>query len=140
MTREFGCFAGVVFGLSFSVLATAGCSSASTCSRGDDETTVEASSEQIADGIYYSAPYGGPYQAFPGGRTIHFMHGLGKVPLPPVFWLAFSSTATKDNNPALALSAGNEAELVGLDDKEIAVKNDTCSDFYLWFYAEPASL
>lgn len=67
--------------------------------------------------------------------------GLGKrlqpgSPLAPVFWLAFSDGAAGDN-PALAISAGNEAELVGLDDKEIAVKNDTCSAFYIWFYAQP---
>jgi len=87
----------------------------------------------IVDGVYYSAPYGGPYQLFPGGRTLHFKHGLGKSPLPPSFWLAFAAEGQGDN--PLALATGNEAELVGLDADEVAVKNDTCSEFYLWFYA-----
>jgi hypothetical protein len=125
----------IVLALSALGFTSSACSP-SSCSRGEDATTVDASLDHIVDGVYYSAPYGGPYQAFPGGRTIHFMHGLGKAPLAPVFWLAFSDGAAGDN-PALAISAGNEAELVGLDDKEIAVKNDTCSAFYIWFYAEP---
>jgi hypothetical protein len=66
-----------VLGLSVLGLASSGCSP-SSCSRGEDATTVEASPDHITDGVYYSAPYGGPYQDYPGGRTIHFMHGLGK--------------------------------------------------------------
>ena len=126
----------IVLGLSALGLMSSGCSP-SSCARGEDATTVDASPDHIIDGVYYSAPYGGPYQAFPGGRTIHFMHGLGKVPLPPVFWLSFGEAATPTSNPYLAVATGNEAELVALDDKEIAVKNDTCSHFYIWFYAEP---
>lgn len=132
MTSEFRRITCTLVGLSAVALLAPGCSP-SSCSRGEDDATVDASPDHIVDGVYYSAPYGGPYQAFPGGRTIHFMHGLGKVPLPPVFWLAFAAS----DNPVLAISAGNEAELVGLDDQEIAVKNDTCSAFYIWFYAQP---
>ena len=88
----------------------------------------------VTDGVYYSAPYGGPYQFFPGGRTLHFKHGFEKPPLPPVFWVAIMADGTSDN--PLGLAAGNLAELVGLDADEVAVKNDTCSDFYIWFYAE----
>lgn len=96
--------------------------------------TVEFSPEMLTDGVYYSAPYGGPYQFFPGGRTLHFKHGLAKVPLPPTFFLAFAADGKGGDNP-LAQAAGNSAELAGLDEQEIAVKNDTCSEFYLWFYA-----
>ncbi len=87
----------------------------------------------LSGGVYYSAPYGGPYQFYPGGRTLHFKHGLGKVPLPPSFWLAFTADGEGDN--PLGQAAGNQAEIVGLDSEEIAVKNDTCSQFYIWFYA-----
>jgi hypothetical protein len=86
----------------------------------------------VTDGVYYSAPYGGPYQFFPGGRTLHFKHGFGRAPLPPTFRVAFMAEGTAGN--PLAQAAGNMAELVGLDADEIAVKNDTCSELYLWFY------
>ena len=88
----------------------------------------------IRDGIYWTAPYGGPYQFFPGGRTLHFEHGLGATPLPPDFQVAFAPTGAGKDNP-VAPAAGNMAELVGLDEHEIAVKNDTCSELYIWFYA-----
>ncbi|HEY3255009.1 MAG TPA: hypothetical protein VGJ91_13710 [Polyangiaceae bacterium] len=88
----------------------------------------------LSDEVYYSAPYGGPYRFFPGGRTLHFKHGLGAVPLPPTFFLAFAAEGTGGDDP-LAQAAGNSAELLALDAQEIAVKNDTCSDFYIWFCA-----
>jgi len=113
----------------------AACSSPSSCSRPEEDVTVEFSPEMLTDGVYNSAPYGGPYQFFPGGRTLHFKHGLGRVPLAPAFWLAFAVDGKGDDNP-LALAAGNSAELVGLDDQEIAVKNDTCSEFHIWFQAQ----
>ena len=100
--------------------------------------TVEFEPSMLTDeGIYYSAPYGGPYQFFPGGRTLHFKHGLGKTPVPSSFsyYLAFEPKGQADN--PLAIGPGNAAELVGLDDEEIAIKNDTCSEFYLWLVVEP---
>src|SRR6478735_3625066 len=90
------------------------CSSPSSCSRPEEDVTVAFSPEMLRNGVYYSAPYGGPYQFLPGGRTLHFEHGLGKVPLPPTFQLAFSAEGSGGDNP-VAAAAGNAAELVGLD-------------------------
>ena len=116
-------------------LLSFGCSSTSSCSRPEEDVTIDFSPNMITDGVYYSAPYGGPYQFFPGGRTLHFKHGFGKVPLPPTFWLAFRPEGSAGN--PLAQAAGNMAELVGLDADEIVVKNDTCGEeLYIWFYAE----
>jgi hypothetical protein len=88
----------------------------------------------LTNAVFFSAPLGGPYQFFPGGRTLHFEHGLGRVPLPPVFWVAFDDEGKGADNP-LAMAAGNMAELITLDAEQIAVKNDTCTDLYIWFYA-----
>ena len=130
MNRGFLRVACTLAGLSAVALLSSACTGASSCSRGEDDVTVQASPDRTTNGVYYSAPYGGPYQEFHGGRTIHFLHGLGKRPFPPVFWLAFSDSGT------LAQAAGNEAELVALDDQQIAVKNDTCSKLYIWFYTQ----
>lgn len=86
-----------------------GCSSTSSCSRPEEDVNVEFSPSMLKNGVYYSAPYGGPYQYLPGGRTLHFKHGLGKMPLPPSFWLAFSAEGELKDNP-LAETAGNPAE------------------------------
>jgi hypothetical protein len=90
----------------------------------------------LTGNTYHSAPVGGPYTFYPGGRTITFKHGLGQTPLDPLFYLAFSPYG------GLALSTGNETEILPvdgetppLDDDHIRVYNDTCSDFYIWVTA-----
>lgn len=121
-------------------LSTLACTSTSTCSRGEDMTTV---TDGIVDGnVYHSAPYGGPYAHFPPARTITFEHGLGTTPYAIQLWVAFSDHGT------LAPSAGNISELRGpdgtpqsaLNDQTISVYNDTCSDFYLWVVAERSAI
>lgn len=120
---------GLIAGLA---LFASACSSTSTCSRGEDDVTVEPSPTMVVNGVYCSAPYGGPYQYFPGGRTLHFIHGLGAAPLPPTIWLAFDAERRAEERNPVAIAAGNLAEVVELNDSEIAIKNDTCSDFYIW--------
>jgi hypothetical protein len=124
-------------------VASAGCSSTSTCSRDPDAITV-------TDGIvtgnrYISGPFGGPYVYFPPARTITFEHdlkehGFAEPPYDEQIWLAFSPNGT------LAEAAGNEAELVqtadggnGITNETITVYNDTCSTFYIWLVATAPS-
>jgi hypothetical protein len=126
--------AGLTLALALSALSS-GCSSVSSCSRPEENVTVEFSPSMLTNGVFFSAPFGGPYQFFPGGRTLHFKHGLGAVPLPPTFWVAFAEEGKGGDNP-LAVAAGNMGELLTLDAEEIAVKNDTCTELYIWFYAE----
>jgi hypothetical protein len=50
--------------------------------------------------------------------------------LPGVPWLAFS------DHGSLAPSAGNETILEKNDENSFAIKNDTCSEFYIWVRAD----
>lgn len=119
-------------------LSSAACTKTSTCSR-DADLVVVTSKEGIRHGnTYLSGPVGGPYQYFPPLRTISFEHGLKGTPYAVQFWVTFSPKGT------LAPAAGNMAELRGpdnddesaLNERRIAVHNDTCSDFYLWVVAQ----
>jgi hypothetical protein len=133
------------------------CTKTSSCSRDDDSLIVGMPREadgSIADAgaggvgldvgptihgnTYISAPVGGPYAYFPPARTISFEHGLGTTPYSIQFWLAFTPLGS------LAPSAGNMTELrnlgpddpePALNDRRISVRNNTCSDFYLWVVA-----
>ncbi|MEP7049639.1 MAG: hypothetical protein ABJB12_04770 [Pseudomonadota bacterium] len=118
------------------------CSSTSTCNRDEDAITVPKTDAIIdaAAGSYLSAPYhdpnkplvGTPYAYFPPARTITFEHDLGVMLLPDVPQLAFS------DHGSVAPSAGNEAITVHIDENSFSIKNDTCSDFYIWVSAHRA--
>jgi hypothetical protein len=108
-------------------LSNAACTKTS-CSRNPD--SIEVSNGIVQGNVYRSADFTGPFAYFPPARTISFDHKLGVTPYAMQFWLAFSADGI------LAPSAGNMTELVALDDHQISVLNDTCSDFYLWVVAE----
>ena len=124
-------------------VAGTGCTKTSSCDHEEDMATVSLAPGMVQGDTYHSAPFGGPYQAFPPNRTVSFEHGLGVEGFPEIvptvqFWLAF----TPDG--ALAPSAGNFTELrivegeerkTPLDDKRISVRNNTCSNVYLWVVA-----
>jgi len=126
----------------------AGCSSTSTCSRDPDEQTRSWKDGVFVGNTYKSGDYGGPYIYFPPARTLTFdlcegrkdgsndclPNGKDFEPLPPQIWLAFSPNGT------LAPSAGNESLLEVLETNKIAIKNDTCAEFWVWLVAEKAVL
>ena len=122
-----------------SAVAASGCSSTSTCNRDPDSTQVCNGQGKSAQNFWFSSAYHDPakslssgetgYQYFPPARTITFQHNLGSVPFP-VITLAF------DDNGSIAPTAGNQAIVECMDDNVIQIKNDTCSDFYIWLQVE----
>ncbi|HEX2673627.1 MAG TPA: hypothetical protein VHM25_22265 [Polyangiaceae bacterium] len=93
----------------------------------------------MSDGIvfgntYISAPndaqHRGPWAPFPPARTLVFEHHLDGIPYQISIWLAFQPFGT------LAPSAGNlSIRQLSSDDSTIAIKNDTCSDYWAWLEA-----
>jgi len=71
---------------------------------------------------------------FPGGTVIALDHKLGVTPAAWQAYLAFNVNGVKSG--PIAPAAGNDVELVGMDDKTITVKNGTCSEFWLLITAE----
>ena len=131
-------------------LVSSACTQTSSCDRDEDLIHVQASDGVIDRNTYYSSKFGGPYLYFPPARTYDielggFKDSANPNALPSVqFWLAFSPQGT------LAPSAGNMTELrvadadadheLALTSDRISVRNNTCSDFYLWVVATlPAS-
>jgi hypothetical protein len=113
--------------------ASVGCQT-STCDRAPDAITVANSDGVRGDNTWFSAPYhdptvdlvGTPYAHFYPARTITFQHDLGSLPTAVGIWLAFS------DHGYLAPGDGNEDLVECMDDHVIQLKNDTCSDFYIW--------
>jgi hypothetical protein len=113
-------------------LSCAGCSSTSSCTRDPDTYTV--SDGLVIGNTYISAPndaqHRGPWAHFPPARTLVFEHHLDGVPYQIAIWLAFQPVG------ALAPSAGNlSIRQVTTDDSTIAIKNDTCSEYWAWVEA-----
>jgi len=116
-------------------LGSAGCSFTSTCNR--DEDTVVISDGLVFGNTYISAPndaeHRGPFAHFPPARTLVFEHHLPSVPYQIAIWLAFQDHGT------LAPAAGNSSLMLrpetAEDDKTIRIKNDTCSEFWVWLQA-----
>ncbi len=67
------------------------------------------------------------------GQLISFEHGLGEVPTSFQVYVAASRTG---DGASLVLAAGNEVELIEIDDEAITVKNGTCSDFFILLVAQ----
>lgn len=121
----------------------AGCSSTSTCNRDADALSVCNAQGESGPNAWFSSAYHDPgkalssgetgYQYFPPARTITFHHHLGSNPIPTVT-LAFYE------NGSLAPTAGNQALFECMDDEVIQIKNDTCSDFYIWVQAEGSGI
>jgi len=116
-------------------LSCAGCSFTSSCNRAED--TVVITTGKVYGNTYISAPndsmHRGPFAHFPPARTLEFVHGLPYWPPDIAIWLAFQEEGT------LAPSAGNSSLLLrpttAEDDKMIRIKNDTCSEFWVWVVA-----
>lgn len=113
-------------------LSCASCSSPSTCTRDPDTYTV--SDGLVIGNTYISAPndaqHRGPWAYFPPARTLVFEHHLDGVPYQIAIWLAFQPAGT------LAPSSGNlSIRQITTDDSAIAIKNDSCSDYWAWVEA-----
>jgi hypothetical protein len=120
---------------------SAGCQT-STCDRAEDGLTVTNAEGVHGDNTWFSAPYhdpnaplkGAAYQDFPAARTITFEHGLGSVPVTPDILLAFS------DHGSLAPGDGNEDIVECMDDQVIQIKNNTCSEFYIWIAVQGSGI
>jgi hypothetical protein len=106
-----------------------------SCNSNPEENPPVTYSDGTADGgIYMSSPWDRDLLYFPGGMVIRLEHKLGKAPRSWQAYLAFDEDGVQQGSVAQA--AGNQVELVGLDDQAITVKNGSCADYWLLVTAE----
>ena len=89
----------------------------------------------VESGVYMSSPWDADLLWFPGGMQIRMEHGLGQVPRSWTAYLSFDAEGTAGDG-RMAPGAGNQVELVGMDDVAITVRNSTCADYYLLVTAQ----
>ena len=118
-----------------------------TCDTSDDGNPPEryeggkTSNGLVADSgvstgpLYESSPYSSGRLHFPGGKRYDLVHNLGFVPATVQIWWAFS-----ENDGPISLGTGNAAEVECKDDQVIRIKNDTCTEFWVYVTASDASV
>lgn len=137
-----------VLAVALSAIALPNCGS--QCDRHPDEPPV-VFSEGVADPsahVYMSSPdaenpWNGPWLDFPPGRTYRFVHHLGGVPRDIQVWFAFNPQPLKASQGAGSSSgatwaAGNQGTLQEATADHVDIRNDTCSEVYVFVrIAEP---
>ena len=124
-------------------LSSAGCSSTSTCSRDEERVDVYSGRVNPEKTFYESSlPNVENFVYFPANRTLVFHFGpkptlpteppagLSGVPSVSVF-LSFYPEPDSTYAPA----AGNQALIRVRTADRVEIKNDTCSDYYVWLTA-----
>lgn len=88
----------------------------------------------IDENTWESSAMAGAWLPFPGDRTYFFtIRKLGgRIPSVPVVYISPSPTPNAPGSAASFTSAGgNVAELIGAGPDVLAVRNGTCSDYYM---------
>jgi hypothetical protein len=133
-------------------LSCAGCSSVSSCNR--DEDTIEVDGFVNADRTEFSsvkpvrleAEDGSPlpreyidslppFTHFPANRIIKFHVGLVDIPTDINVYLSFR----EGRDATLAPAAGNQSLIRKRSKDEIVLRNDTCSEFWVWLTASTSA-
>jgi hypothetical protein len=117
-----------------------------TCDRAAENNKPALYSEgTLEDGIYMSSPWDGELLFFPGGMRYKLAHKLRRAPRVWQAYLSFDRYGTEgigggspdEGTPGtLAPAAGNQAEVICVDDQSLIVVNGSCSDYWLLMVAE----
>jgi hypothetical protein len=129
MTRFSATWLSLLAALSGTLLS-AGCST-STCNHPEDFVDVDTGYVNQDRTTYVSSLPGQDYVYMPPNRTLRFRVGLGSFPTSVNVALAFSPGF----DATLAPAAGNSALIKARSADTIELKNDTCTDYYVWLTA-----
>ncbi|WP_437635202.1 hypothetical protein [Sorangium sp. So ce854] len=113
-----------------SAALAAGCAS-SRCDRTEDANPPIEFTEAVAEGdIYETSAPDGELLHFPGGMRYALKHHLGGRPRWWQVYLSFEPDGTRSGG-TLAHAAGNQAEVICVDDQHLVVMNGSCSEYWL---------
>jgi hypothetical protein len=140
---------GLALGLVGAVLAASGLGCTSTSSCGRDEDQIDVYGFVNADGTEFTsiepvmaeAADGGAsgmlpqYTYFPPNRSIVFHIGMVAEPTDINVFLSFSP----DGDATVAEAAGNQSLIRKHNKDQIVLRNDTCSEFWVWLTASASA-
>ena len=119
----------VVASLSILVVGASGCGA--SCDTSDN--TPEVFTGGLAkDDVYASSSSLGPLLHFPGGKEFQLVHHLGFTPADVNVYFSIDIDR-------YAPCAGNSCEIRCIDDQIVWVKNDTCTEFWIYVTASGPS-
>ena len=110
------------------MLLVVGCGDDS-CPTADRTRTVTTGTTDLETLTYASAPWDGPLDEFPGQSTVSFEHNLGVAPDLVSTYVAFEKTGTGTSD--VTENAGDQGEIVCVDENVILVRNGTCARFFI---------
>jgi len=94
----------------------------------------------VADGIrdvtgpvrsFETSAAEGPLLPFEGGTMLRIRHGLGLKPKIVQVTLSFTERPLEAYKGGYSQAAGNQAIVLRNDEEEVAVKNDSCANYYI---------
>ncbi|WP_437756039.1 hypothetical protein [Sorangium sp. So ce1389] len=91
---------------------------------------VEFTEAMPEGGVYETSAPDGDLLYFPGGMRYALRHHLGARPRWWQVDLSFEPDGTKSGG-TLAHAAGNQAEVVCVDDQHLVLMNGSCSEYWL---------
>ncbi len=103
-----------------------------------DNPPTTFSGGTVEDDVYMSSPWDSDLVFFPGGMQVRMEHHLGQAPRTWTAYVSFNRDGLRDGG-SMAPAAGNQVELVGMDDVAMTFRNSTCADYYLLITAQAGS-
>lgn len=97
------------------------------------ERVVEAGIRHTAgaERVYQTSGPEGPFVPFEGATLLHLRHGLGVSPYNVAIYLSFSERPLQSGGGGFSQAAGNQATIQRVNADEVAIKNDSCANYYV---------
>jgi hypothetical protein len=83
-----------------------------------------------AERVYQTSTADGPFIPFEGATLLHLRHGLGITPHHIAIYLSFSERPLQSGGGGFSQAAGNQATIQRVTADEVAIKNDSCANYY----------
>jgi hypothetical protein len=80
---------------------------------------------------FQTSPPEGPFLPFEGGTMLRIRHGLGIQPENVHVTLSFTERPLEAYKGGSSQAAGNQAIVLRQDGDEVAVKNDSCANYFV---------
>ena len=106
-----------------------------SCGAGNQTPIVYADGIKIESHSYESTAYEGEWLHYPSQRRFEFPHNLGTMNYQIDAYVAFSSRPVSNDglgNSDIALASGDILVIEQKTEKTLRVRNDTCSEEYLY--------